>query len=67
MHTGSFIVGLLTQQVFSLQENENVDVTNNALNIDNAGLSHMNDLDEAAVWYERCLAINSRNVACLCK
>ena len=32
-----------------------------------ARMSHLNDLDEAAVWYERCLAVNSRNVACLCK
>ena len=30
------------------------------------GLALMNDLDEAAVWYERGLAVNSRSVACLC-
>ena len=29
-------------------------------------LSSINDLEEAAAWYERSLAVNGRNVACLC-
>lgn len=30
------------------------------------GITQLNDLDEAAVWYERCLAVSPRSVACLC-
>ena len=35
--------------------------------IENAdGMAHVKDLDEAARWYERGLAANTRSVACLC-
>lgn len=35
-------------------------------NEDISGLSNMKDLNEAALWYERCLAINPRSISCLC-
>ena len=67
LHTEWFHRGLSTQKVLSLQENEDLVATKNFFNTESTRLSHMNDLDEAALWYERCLAIDSRNVACLCK
>jgi tetratricopeptide (TPR) repeat protein len=53
--------------IFSVREqDDDQSLRKSAKGSDTDGLAHMNDLDEAARWYERGLAAHAKSVACLC-